>query len=171
MTKALDLTNRRFGRLVAIEYAKTLGGHRYWLCKCDCGNTTVIDGTKLVQKQTVSCGCYRKETSKKQHTTHGMCKTPIYKAWISMKNRCDLEGYPCSKYYKDRGIIYCEEWNKFENFYHDMCKTYFPHAFLDRINNDLGYSKENCRWITRKESNLNRRCGRNEKGQYKKVEV
>jgi hypothetical protein len=87
---------------------------------------------------------------------HGMFGTPTHKSWDGMIQRCCN---PKSKDYKNwgaRGIRVCEEWRDFKNFYRDMGKK--PKGLtLGRINNGLGYSKENCRWETQTEQLRNRR--------------
>lgn len=89
--------------------------------------------------------------------THGMSRTKIYKIWKGMIGRCTN---PKGKYfdrYMGRGITICKEWrNSFENFYKDMGDPPAGHS-LDRVNNDKGYSKENCRWATPKQQQNNRR--------------
>ena len=61
MGKFIDLTGQRFGRLVVIKRAENNGKRTMWLCKCDCGNETIVDGGNLVKKNTISCGCRKKE--------------------------------------------------------------------------------------------------------------
>lgn len=61
------------------------------------------------------------------------------------------------KWYGARGINVCPEWSKFSAFYADMFPTYSKGLQLDRIDNDKGYSPENCRWVSSKENNRNRR--------------
>lgn len=86
-------------------------------------------------------------------------KTREYSAWISMRNRCRGQGSH-GFYYKEKGIEYSEEWEVFENFLADMGKC--PEGLsLDRINNNLGYSKENCRWATSSQQMSNRGRGKN----------
>ena len=80
-----------------------------------------------------------------------------YRAWEAMKQRCDSPTNPKDrKNYKDRGITYSSDWVLYDNFLRDMGEK--PAGYqLDRKNNDLGYSKENCRWATASEQVNNRR--------------
>ena len=66
MGKFVDLTGQRFGRLVVIKLLTSKGTKRLkWLCKCDCGNECVVLGHNLVGGHTKSCGCLRKEKTRK----------------------------------------------------------------------------------------------------------
>mgnify|MGYP001588603340 CR=1 FL=1 len=87
--------------------------------------------------------------------THGMTGTPIYKKWSAMKDRCGRINHPYNRYV-ERGIKVCNEWNLFENFYKDMGATFKVGLSLERIDNNKGYSKDNCRWATPKEQSRNR---------------
>lgn len=64
MPKALDITNQRFGKLVAIQKAPSKSGKTYWLCKCDCGNEKEIQTSHLTDGRTKSCGCESHKSSK-----------------------------------------------------------------------------------------------------------
>jgi hypothetical protein len=88
--------------------------------------------------------------------THGKRKDPIYYVWRSMKQRCLNKNHKNYDRYGGRGITVCDEWlNSFENFYRDMGDR--PKGLsLDRIDNNKGYSKENCRWTTFKNQSRNR---------------
>lgn len=81
----------------------------------------------------------------------------FYKIWAGMKARC--QNPKDTRYFKygARGITVCERWQKFAAFEDDMLATYRPELTLDRINNDLGYCPENCRWATYKEQMQNKR--------------
>jgi hypothetical protein len=89
-------------------------------------------------------------------TIHGMSKTKTYRTWQSMKARCTNPSNVQYMDYGGRGIGVCEEWMKFENFFEDMGLR--PEGMsLDRIDNEKGYSKENCRWATEFEQKRNTR--------------
>ena len=93
------------------------------------------------------------EQTRQKLTKHGMCGTGTYNSWTAMKCRCSN---PSNKYYYGRGIVVCERWNKFENFYADMGDR--PEgASIDRINNDGNYEPNNCRWATHSQQMKNRR--------------
>jgi hypothetical protein len=145
----LDLTNKRFGRLVVISESpkRTKSRGVYWFCKCDCGATKEVASQHLVKGLTVSCGCYAKEVNLKKNTTHGHFGTPTYKSWDKMIQRCCNPNCPEYRYYGGRGITICEAWSDFANFLADMGERPAGTS-IDRINVNLGYFKGNCRWAT-----------------------
>jgi hypothetical protein len=166
MVNKTNLVGRRFGRLVIVEYSHKVRHQTYWKGLCDCGRIAVtrIDG--LNSGRCSSCGCLRKErasaATKKRLTTHG--KTVggvqrIYRIWRNMINRCHNKNVEAYKNYGARGIIVCDRWKDFSAFLLDMGEPAL-HMTLDRINNDDGYNKGNCRWATRKEQSNNTRQNR-----------
>lgn len=156
MGYVIDLSGKKFGRLLVIEQVKQRTSNRQvkWKCLCDCGNTVYPLGNGLKRGSTKSCGCLSRDSSRERNSTHGQNRrdgkrTAEYRVWSNMKYRCFNPNYKEFHYYGGRGITVCERWLKFENFYEDMGKRPSPKHSLDRCPNVNGnYEPSNCRWAT-----------------------
>lgn len=143
---------KRFGLLTVTGEEKqfiTKGGYAYLrqMCKCDCGNDVITRKSNLTSGKVISCGCVQRGPGGVLHKRHNMYGTPIYQTWFAMKSRCsnDKDAYIYTVY-KDRGITVCEKWLSFSGFFEDMGDSHVDGYSIDRIDNDKGYFKENCRW-------------------------
>ena len=159
MGKRIDITNNRFGRLVAIGKAASSGGKNprsKWQCICDCGKTLNVDTSNLTRGRAKSCGCLHKEVVGGLKITHGMSNTEAYKSWRAMWARCTIKTNASYKSYGAKGVTVCERWKSFENFYEDMGER-LSGMSIDRIDNSIGYQPNNCKWSTRREQDSNKR--------------
>lgn len=159
MTRVKDLTGMRFGRLVVVELiGKTANGKYQWKCKCDCGNYTIVKGNSLTTGHTKSCGCLEKETKREVNTIHGLRRCPLYKVWLNMKDRCHNPNNSHFKYYGGKGIAVCSEWKEdFKLFYDWMINNGYEKGMsIDRIDNSLEYSPDNCRIVPFNKQSSNR---------------
>ena len=157
LKKIIDMTGKRFSRLLVLRQADRKNGKVHWLCKCDCGKETIVHGTKLRNGHTKSCGCLQKDTISEIRKTHGHSRTPLYVRWTGIKQRCLNENHTSYNRYGGKGIHICEQWLDYEVFKEWAERNnYKPELELDRIDNSKGYNPENCRWVSKKMNSQNR---------------
>ena len=154
-----DRTGERYNSLVCIRPEKR-GGYIYWLCKCDCGNETIVRGENLTSGAVKSCGCAGDHSNR----IHGMSHTRLHNIWSRLFYRCYNPKCVHFKHYGGRGIRVCDEWHGTGGFQRFMkwalSNGYEETLTLDRINVNGNYEPDNCRWITQKQQMNNTRVNR-----------
>jgi hypothetical protein len=175
MGAPIDLTGRVFGLWAVVAIGKPPRGFvhlQYWLCRCACGKELVRRGSQMLyaerQGKVQSC----QSCGTKQQVTHGLSKTPEYKVWKAMIDRCENPNHAAYARYGGRGITVCNRWkSSFELFMGEMGTRPSPQHSIDRADNDKGYSPENCRWATNIVQNRNKTGTRllNHKGKSQTV--
>jgi len=156
--KLKDISGQRYGRLVALSISHRKGYRTYWLCQCDCGNTTNVYLGKLTTGSTKSCGCLKIEVQQNGSITHGMAGTKVYNTWARMKARCYDKNNPKYNEWGGRGVTICDEWlHDFETFYEYVGNEPSKSHQIDRINNNKNYEPGNVHWVTGTENARNKR--------------
>ena len=174
MPRYINITGEKYGKLTAIE---RIGRHKYggalWLFKCDCGKDRIADSSSVRTGRILSCGCAAREASVKNwkifcdaansaRLTHGLSGKRVYDIWRSMVSRCHNPKNIGWKNYGSRGITVCDEWRNDPKVFAEwaLSNGYHDDLSIDRISNNMGYSPNNCRWISSKEQCNNRRSNR-----------
>ena len=104
----------------------------------------------------------RNSSSGRAEKTHGQTGTPEYHCWEAMIQRCTNPKHKQFTEYGGAGILVCERWKTFENFFLDMGRRPTPKHQIDRFPNQSGgYEPSNCRWATLKEQHRNKKSNRN----------
>jgi hypothetical protein len=140
-----------FGHYKIIEETDRKNANRMFIVQCVCGKKRIVVLDNLLRGKAKSCGCKRGKHFKSYHS--------LYSIWNHMKQRCINPNNRMYRYYGGRGIMVCQEWiNDFDVFYNwAVSNGYTKELTIDRENNEGNYTPENCRFVTNKVQQNNRR--------------
>lgn len=170
-----NLVGMVFGRLTVKIRDENHGKKVAYICICECGNEVSVQSHKLLIGNTKSCGCLRSDAARKRgvvagasspHYTHGYAAKgavhPLWYKWSSIKARCYNKNVSSFVFYGARGIAVCKEWLESSKAFIEwgINNGWAPYLQIDRIDNEKGYSPDNCRFVTQKENARNRRSNR-----------
>jgi len=152
-----SIENQIFNNLKVLSFYDIKSKNSRWNCECLlCGNMFIVSRPNILSGNTKDCGCKRSEKISIAVTKHNKVKSGAYSSWYKMKQRIRLGSKHSEIYGK---ITMDDRWNDFVEFYKDMGDRPNGHT-LDRIDNNKGYSKDNCRWTTNKQQCRNRSTNR-----------
>jgi hypothetical protein len=149
------------GSLILVKRTEVRKKCSYAIFRCSCGKEFETQIRSVKNGRTSSCGCQKGVLVAKANTIHGHAgegkRSPEYRTWQSMWRRVTDPTHQNYERYKQLGVTICEEWKSFEKFLEDMGLKPDAARTLERVENNNGYYKENCRWATKKEQQRNKR--------------
>lgn len=159
MSKLYNAVGDTYGRLTVLESLGVRGKKQFVKTQCSCGSIFEAVLSNIRSGNTLSCGCIRKEVTAARATTHGLRNTRLYRVYTAMIQRCCNPNDRSYTRYGGRGVTVCDEWKNSIEAFINWANTsgYSDDLELDRIEVNLGYSPENCRWSSEITQARNRR--------------
>jgi hypothetical protein len=163
MTRKIEYINgEKIGALIFLQDVNTETINRKAKFQCQCGKIFIAQIMSVKSWHTLSCGCVKRKRASEANKTHGFSDFLLYDVWTSIKQRCYNKNNKGYKNYGARGINMCDEWREDVKEFINWCLNngYKEGLHIDRIDNTMGYEPYNCRFITQKENNRNKRNNR-----------
>lgn len=158
------LLGSKFGALTVVEeHSMDKARGALWVCVCDCGNRLIRATRELRRVKRAGCQSCKSAEHTARCTTHGLSRLedgrpdPLYKAWLSMRERCNNPGHPFYKNYGGKGVTICAEWQQFQPFagwakangwMEIKGVAHGDRMSIDRIDSSGSYEPANCRIVT-----------------------
>ncbi|MDF3858100.1 hypothetical protein P3W70_07070 [Achromobacter denitrificans] len=159
MSQFENLAGQRFGILTAVQ---RVDGK--WQCTCDCGSVRLVLANNLKKGNSKSCGCVGRAKCARRmaslNRVHGDAGSKEHQIWAGIIKRCTRPSDMHWPKYGAQGITVAPEWMSYEQFLADMGRAPTPAHTIDRIDNNAGYSADNCRWATPFQQAQNRSTNR-----------
>lgn len=151
-----NLVNVSFGKLTILERIKE-GKKLKARVQCECGTIYIAQLGNIKINKYGCRECMLENKPPPVYKTHGKSKIAEYEVWRGMRQRCNYKHARAFHNYGARGISIDPSWNDFEQFINDMGRRPSKRHSLERVDNDKGYSRENCIWTVPEVQHRNKR--------------
>lgn len=151
MSKKIDLTGQKFGRLTVMYETSACKGDTYWACRCECGNWKIATTARLRAGYVKSCGCLLTEIARTR--SYKGYWTNLFSTYRNLTRACYDKTSPKYADFGEKGITFCDYWRENVEAFMEWSTEngYTPKSRLLRYDQDDGYRPSNCFWWTPKE--------------------